>query len=90
MPKQLIPFKGWYPGYKGSPPTGAGGPVYVTEEEYGALQPPTTPAPTPTPTPTPTPSGGVNEPVTIGDIAYPSQQWYDDHVTAKGLQAING
>lgn len=59
MAKTLIPFKGWYPGYKGAPPAGAGGSVYVTEEEYAALKPPvpTPPVPTPTPPPTvPTPS----------------------------------
>ena len=45
MAKTLIPFKDWYPGYKGAPPAGAGGPVYITEEEYKALAPPVTPTP---------------------------------------------
>ena len=45
MPKQLIPFKGWYPGYIGAPPPGAGGPIYIEEEEYNKLAPPALPAP---------------------------------------------
>ena len=66
MAKQFIPFKGWYPGYKGAKPVGAGGPVYITQEEYSALKAPVAPAPVvpapvstpkPTLTPTPTPTG---------------------------------
>ena len=33
----LIPFKGWYPGYKGAPPEGAGGPVRISEKEYQVI-----------------------------------------------------
>jgi len=33
----LIPFKGWYPGYKGAPPEGSGGPVRISEKEYQVI-----------------------------------------------------